>query len=71
MGPGIELSQDTSQDTSPHGLVRFVTAEPQRELSINISFFFVVFCLFVCLFVCLGPHSQHMEVPSLGIKTEL
>ena len=28
--------------------------------------------LFVCLFVCfLGLHPQHMEVPSLGVKSEL
>ena len=31
-----------------------------------------VFCLFVCLFVCfLGPHPRHMEVPRLGLESEL
>ena len=28
-------------------------------------------CLFVCLFVFLGPHPRHMEVPRLGIESEL
>ena len=29
--------------------------------------------VFVCLFIFafLGPHLQHMEVPSLGVKSEL
>ena len=33
----------------------------------------LVFCLFVfCVFfVFLGPHLQHMEVPRLGVKSEL
>ena len=26
---------------------------------------------FVCLFVFLGLHSQHMEVPRLGVESEL
>ena len=31
-----------------------------------------VFCLFVCLsFVFLGPHLRHMEVPRLGVQSEL
>ena len=25
----------------------------------------------VCFFVFLGPHPQHMEVPRLGVKSEL
>ena len=39
------------------------------------GFFLIVvsfFCLFVCLFfVFLWPHSWHMEVPRLAVKTEL
>ena len=32
----------------------------------------LVFCLFVCLFFWfLGPHLRHMEVPSLGVESEL
>ena len=27
--------------------------------------------LFVCLFVFLGPHPRHMEIPRLGVKSEL
>ena len=27
--------------------------------------------LFICLLVFLGPHSQHMEVPRLGVESEL
>ena len=33
-----------------------------------------LFCFFVCLFVLsffLGPHQQHMEVPRLGVQSEL
>ena len=28
-------------------------------------------CLFVCRLVFLGPHMQHMEVPRLGVASEL
>ena len=31
----------------------------------------ISFCLFVFCFVLLGPHSRHMEVPRLGVKSEL
>ena len=35
--------------------------------------FFVLFfvCLFCFVFVFLGPHLHHMEVPMLGVKSEL
>ena len=34
------------------------------------GFFFL--CFFVCFFFCfLGPHLQHMEVPGLGVKSDL
>ena len=36
--------------------------------------FLVLGCCFVCLFVCfsfLGLHSLHMEVPRLGVESEL
>ena len=29
------------------------------------------FCFLFCLFVLLGPHPRHMEVPRLGVKSEL
>ena len=32
---------------------------------------FLSFCLSVCLSVCLGPHLLYMEVPRLGVKSEL
>ena len=38
------------------------------------SSFFVLFCVFVCLFVCfcfLRPHTEHMEIPRLGVESEL
>ena len=28
-------------------------------------------CVCVCVCVCLGPHLQHMEVPRLGVESEL
>ena len=28
-------------------------------------------CLFIYLSIFLGPHPQHMEVPRLGVKSEL
>jgi len=31
----------------------------------------LVFFLFVCFFAFLGPHQQHMEVPRLGVKSEV
>ena len=33
----------------------------------NASFIY----LFIYLFCLLGPHLQHMEIPSLGVKSEL
>ena len=32
---------------------------------------YTFFSLFFFFFVFLGPHSQHMEVPRLGVKSEL
>ena len=34
------------------------------NLFLSLSFFFFFFCF-------LGPHSRHMEVPSLGVESEL
>ena len=33
--------------------------------------FFEITVLFVCLFVFLGPHLRNMEVPRLGVESEL
>ena len=41
-----------------------------RSWNILVSLQFLGFFLFVCLFV-LGPRLQHMEVPRLGVKSEL
>ena len=34
-------------------------------------FFFLFLLYFLFLFVFLGPHTQHMEVPRLGVESEL
>ena len=34
-------------------------------------FFYFYFFLFFCLFVFLGLHPQYMEVPRLGVQSEL
>ena len=36
----------------------------------TIVFPFIWFCLFVC-FCLLGPHLRHVEVPRLGVQSEL
>ena len=42
------------------------------RLMVLLSFFCLFVCLFVCLFfVFLGPHLLHMEVPRLGVESEL
>ena len=60
-GPGIET-------TSSWILVRFVTTEAQRELLYRAYFILFYFILF---FGFLGPHLRHMEVPRLGVESEL
>ena len=42
----------------------------QILISDFLVFGFVFFCLFVC-FCFLGPHALHMEVPSLGVNSEI
>ena len=46
-----------------------LTLFPSQE-SCSFLVFFVCF-LFFCLFVFLGPHPRHMEVPRLGVESEL
>ena len=41
-------------------------AEPVTFAFLNFSFFLSFF-----FFVFLGPHLQHMEVPRLGVESEL
>ena len=41
---------------------------PTPSLCIHRPFFFFFFFFFFC---CLGPHLQHMEVPKLGVESEL
>ena len=58
MRPGIEL-------VFSWVLVEFVIAEPQQEIWINILFlFYFIFCF-------LGLHPWYMEVPRLGVESEL
>ena len=35
------------------------------------NFFFVFFLFVVVVMVVLGPHLRHMEVPRLGVESEL
>jgi len=39
-------------------------------LELIVILFFILFIYF-SLFVFLGPHPWHMEVPSLGVESEL
>ena len=45
---------------------RFSTREHSKLKQPLVSFY-----LFIYLFIYLGPHPQHMEVPRLGVKSEL
>ena len=64
--------------TSSWIFVKFVTAEPQWELpkslfksSLVIDLLKVSFFLSFVFFFLLGPHLWHMEVPRLGVQSEL
>ena len=53
-------------------------SERQAECNQHIDHFFAqgktkcfYFILFIYLFIFLGPHPQHMEVPGLGVESEL
>ena len=50
-------------------IVGFVTAEPQQELWECLSFF--LFFFFFVFLPFLGPLPRHMEVPRLGVESEL
>ena len=39
--------------------------------TIHLSYNLVIIYLFIYLLVFLGPHSWHMEVPKLGVQSEL
>ena len=39
--------------------------------SVDVVFWGFFVCLFVCLFAVLGLHPHHMEVPRLGVESEL
>ena len=52
------------------------TSQDSHILGLGILFQFVphsslFVCLFVCLFDFLRPHPGHMEVPRLGVESEL
>ena len=38
---------------------------------LGVLFCFVLFCFVFCLFGFLGLHPRHMEVPGLGVESEL
>ena len=48
----------------------FLVNWPLVSCSCLASFCFL-FCFVFCLFVSLGPHLRHMEVPRLGVESEL
>ena len=52
-----------------------ISAVQQNDPVIHIHIYihyFLIFCLFIYLFILFwGPHSQHLEVPRLGVKSEL
>ena len=48
-------------------LVRYISTEPQWELPKHIHTLIKKFFSFVFL----GPYPQHMEVPKLGVKSEI
>ena len=63
---------------SLHTLLTFPGHAAQEVNLVLSSFFFFLFfpsffvCVCVCVCVCfLGSHPQHMEVPRLGVKSEL
>ena len=41
------------------------------ESDVFVFFFFFVFCLLSLLLLFLGPLPRHMEVPRLGVESEL
>jgi len=51
------------QNTLKHGTL---TLQESSETN-----FFLLFLFFIFIFCFLGPHLQHMEVPRLGVKSEL
>ena len=48
-----------------------ITGIPTLILTICSSLLIAFCCLFFSLLSFLGPHPQHMEVPGLGLKSEL
>ena len=50
------------------GIKNLNLSKPRHQVSESNLFCFVLFCLSFCL---LGPHLRHMEVPRLGIESEL
>ena len=64
------LSEARDQTTSSWILVGFSTAESQQELPRFIYLFIYLFIYFVFL-PLREPLPQHMEVPRLGVESEL
>ena len=65
---GSARGTDTSVQTQP---LQLLLPPPMLPTTVLHSSFCSIFC-FVCLFVLsLGPHLRHMEVPGLGVESEL
>ena len=62
--PGTEREAPLHKETSKSLLQKGNFSIFRASLLFDISFFFY-------LFVFLGPHLQHMEVPRLGVQSEL
>ena len=70
-----------ARDQTSWILVGFVSAEPQGELLFILTFyyfilfyfilFYFILFYFILSFVFLGPYLQRMEVPRLGVESEL
>ena len=53
---------------SLHGALTPPSSSPFQRLT---AFFYLFFFLRGCLFVFVGPHLRHMEVPRLGVQSQV
>ena len=52
-------------------LSRVVAVEVVRRDQILKKKIYIYIYTYICIFCFLGPHLQHMEVPRLGVESEL
>ena len=62
-------SQNSNQSLTPKPILLGTRLSPYRILYLFIHHFSLNWILFFFFF--LGPHPRHMEVPRLGVKSEL